>query len=206
VELDHVVIAVGDLDSAAREFADRYGLDSVEGGRHPTLGTGNRIVPLGDTYLELVTVVDPELASRNPFGRMVGSVRGTGQRPICWVVRTSELDDAARRNELPVTEGSRTTPDGRVIGWRMAGIDRAMAEPSLPFLIEWAPGTPYPGREPTANRWRIAEIRLRGAGERLHAWLGDHAIPIAVEAGEPALTGVVLAAGEETTVIDFDQA
>ncbi len=203
MELDHVVIAVGDLEAAAREYADRHGLDSVDGGRHPTLGTGNRIVPLGETYLELVTVVDPELAAQNPFGRAVGSIRGSATRPMCWVVRTNELDDVADRNELPVTDGSRTTPDGRVLRWRMAGIDRALAEPSLPFFITWAPGTPYPGREPTTNRWRVAEIRLRGEPDHLKAWLGDHFLPISVEPGEPAVAGVVLVEGAETTVVDL---
>jgi hypothetical protein len=203
VEFDHVVIAVGDLDVAARELADRYGLDSVEGGRHPALGTGNRIVPLGDAYLELVTVADPSLAEQNPFGRAVGSVPPGGRSPVCWVVRTLELDDVAQRNGLTVTEGSRATPDGRVLRWRMAGLDRAMADPSLPFFIEWAEGTPYPGQEPSANRWRVAEIGLRGDAERLHGWLGDHFLPIALEAGQPAITGVVLAAGDETSVVDL---
>jgi hypothetical protein len=40
----------------------RYGLASIEGGRHPGWGTANRIIPLGDAYIELVTVVDDEEA------------------------------------------------------------------------------------------------------------------------------------------------
>ena len=203
MEFDHVVIAVGDLDAAAREFADRYGLESVDGGRHPTLGTGNRIVPLGDAYLELVAVVDEELASQNAFGRTVGSVQGPAVRPMCWVVRTMEIDEVALRNGLTATDGSRATPDGRTLRWRMAGLDRSLAEPFLPFFIEWAEGTPHPGLEPSANRWRVAEIRLRGDAERLHGWLGDHFLPIALVTGEPAITGVVLAAGDETSVVDL---
>jgi hypothetical protein len=58
LELDHVLIAVIDLDAAASAFAADHGLDSVTGGRHPGWGTANRIVPLGETYLELVAVVD----------------------------------------------------------------------------------------------------------------------------------------------------
>jgi len=205
VEFDHVVIAVGDLEAAARELADRYGLDSVEGGRHPTLGTGNRIVPLGDAYLELVTVVDPELAGRNAFGRAVGSVHAPASKPLCWVVRTrsDELDDVAARNGLTTADGSRATPDGRVLRWRMAGIDRAIAETVLPFFMTWEDGTPYPGREPTANKWHVAEVRLTGDPDRLHTWLGDHFLPIAIEAGDPAITGVVLAAGDQTTVVEL---
>jgi hypothetical protein len=51
LELDHVLIAVSDLAAAAREIEVRYGLVSIEGGRHPGWGTANRIVPLGETYL-----------------------------------------------------------------------------------------------------------------------------------------------------------
>ena len=58
IELDHVLIAVSDLEAAAREVERRHGLASVEGGRHQGLGTAKRIVPLGDTYLVLVAVVD----------------------------------------------------------------------------------------------------------------------------------------------------
>lgn len=197
------MIAVGDLDAAARSFADRYGLDSVEGGRHPTLGTGNRIVPLGDAYLELVAVVDEELASQNEFGRTVGSVRGPAFRPICWVVRSHELDELAQRNGLAVTDGSRATPDGRVLRWRMAGLERAMAEPFLPFFIEWAPGTPHPGREPGADGPGRLEVRLRGDAVRLGSWLGDHDLPVTIEEGEPAVAGIVLGAGPESTVVEF---
>ena len=53
MELDHVLVAVDDLEAAAKEVEQRYGLASVEGGRHRGLGTANRIVPLGVTYLEL---------------------------------------------------------------------------------------------------------------------------------------------------------
>ena len=46
MELDHVLIAVAELEAAAREIEGRYGLTSVEGGRHAGWGTANRIVPL----------------------------------------------------------------------------------------------------------------------------------------------------------------
>ena len=56
MELDHVLIAVADLAAAAREIEARHGLASIDGGRHPAWGTANRIVPLGDSYLELVAL------------------------------------------------------------------------------------------------------------------------------------------------------
>ena len=79
MELDHVLIACTDLDAAAREFEARVGLSSVEGGRHRDWGTANRIVPLGSSYLELVTVVDQARRSREQF-RAVGRRRRDGSR------------------------------------------------------------------------------------------------------------------------------
>ena len=101
MELDHVLIAVADLSSAAREMEWRYGLASVEGGRHAGWGTANRIVPLGETYLELITVVDEGEAARSTFGRWVATGIGSAPgRPLGWVVRTKRIDDVAQRLDL----------------------------------------------------------------------------------------------------------
>src|SRR5438132_3854521 len=71
LDLDHVLIAVADLASAGREIETRHGLASVEGGRHPGWGTANRIVPLGEAYLELIAVSDEAEAAQSPFGSWV---------------------------------------------------------------------------------------------------------------------------------------
>jgi hypothetical protein len=49
---------VHDLETAAGRFVDGHGLESVAGGRHLGHGTGNRIVPLGRDYIELMAIVD----------------------------------------------------------------------------------------------------------------------------------------------------
>jgi hypothetical protein len=84
MELDHVLIAVVDLAAAGREIEARHGLASIEGGSHPAGGTANRIVPLGDSYLELVAVVDAATAAESAFGRWVASGVSSGPRPLGW--------------------------------------------------------------------------------------------------------------------------
>jgi hypothetical protein len=133
LELDHVLIAVADLAAAGRELEARHGLASIEGGRHAGYGTANRIVPLGDSYLELVTVADESEAARSPFGSWVARVQSERVRPLGWAVRTHGLDAVARRLERTIRVGSRTTRSGAVLRWRLAGLERAAAEPSLPF-------------------------------------------------------------------------
>jgi hypothetical protein len=64
-------IVIPDLDQAAIRFREEFGLDSTEGGRHERWGTANRIVPLGDQYLELVASVDEQMAAETAFSRGV---------------------------------------------------------------------------------------------------------------------------------------
>jgi hypothetical protein len=189
MELDHVLIAVDDLEAAAKEVEERLGLASVAGGRHHGLGTANRIVPLGETYLELVAVVDDAEAAASGFGSWVGG----GERPrlLGWCLRTDDLGAVAGRLSLTIADGSRARPDGTVLRWRMAGLERSAEEPSLPFFIEWGTGTPYPG-EALAQSATIDEVRLQGEPGRIEEWLGGADVPISVSEGRPALKSIVL--------------
>ena len=57
--LDHVLIAVRDLD-AAKDTFERLGFKVTPEGKHPGRGTSNRLVVFGGEYLELISVHDPE--------------------------------------------------------------------------------------------------------------------------------------------------
>ena len=191
-----MLVPVADLRRSVSEFEGRYGLISVDGGRHPDWGTANRIVPLGDAYLELVAVVDAERAGRSVFGRWIANA-AVG-RPLSWAVRTSDLDETAQRLDLTVRSGSRLAPGGQVLRWRIAGFERSMAQPYLPFFIEWAPGTPFPGRtrvDQPAPIQKVTRLALQGEIAQLEEWLGDERLPVTVAAGPPAVIGVGLATG-----------
>jgi hypothetical protein len=73
----------------------------------------------------------------------------------------------------------------------MAGLERSAEEPSLPFFIEWGPGTPYPG-EALAQSATIDELRLQGDPQLIAQWVGDTDVPISVREGRPELQSVVL--------------
>ena len=63
LELSQVIYGVRDLDAATQRL-HALGLNVLDGGRHPGLGTANRIIPLGSAYLELLGVVDETEARR----------------------------------------------------------------------------------------------------------------------------------------------
>lgn len=152
-------------------------------------------MPLGPEYLELIAVADAAEAAASGFGRWVAAARPSGSL-LGWAVRTDALDDVAERLGLTVRNGSRAAPDGTLLRWRTAGLEQAAAEPCLPFFIEWAEGTPLPGRaavsHPAASV-RITELVLVGDPDRIAAWLNGHALPIVVHPGAPKLASVALA-------------
>ena len=204
IELDHVLVAVADLAKAGQEFVERHGLASIEGGRHPAWGTANRIVPLGDSYLELIAVIDAAKAAESAVGRWVTSGVTDPARPLGWAVRTSHLDEIARRLDLSVSAGSRVTPDGGQLSWRTAGMDQAIAEPALPFFIEWAPGTKLPGeadiRHP-AGKAKLSRLVLHADPNRLAEWLGTHQLPIDVRPGTSAVREIHISSDSGEIVI-----
>jgi Glyoxalase-like domain len=56
--LSQIILGVNDLEDATTRLR-RGGLEVIDGGVHPGIGTANRIVPLGGQYLQLLGVVDP---------------------------------------------------------------------------------------------------------------------------------------------------
>ena len=206
LRLDHVVYAVPDLDEAAVRFRKEFGLDSTEGGRHERWGTANRIVPLGDQYLELVAVVDEPVAADTAFGRGVleRAARGGGWFTIAAVA--DDLDAVATRLGLEVGSGSRMRPDGQTVRWRMAGLDDPRREPWMPFFLTWdVTNELYPGRARAGHGVRatgIAWVEVDGDAERLRAWLGGDELPIRVSDGEPGIHRVAISTPDGELVIE----
>lgn len=205
--IDHAIYAVGDLDAAGDQIYEREGLASVPGGRHEGWGTANRIVPLGETYLELIAVVDAEEAESSDFGRAV--LRAvTEDRPfVGWVVATDDIEGVARRLDLEVERKSRSTPDGSTLSWRLAGLEVAMETGALPFFVEWE-GSPeqHPGAadvEHDADTQGIAWVEVSTDDEdRLREWLGEDAdLPVKVTEGDPAVAAVAIATGGGEVVL-----
>ena len=158
--IDHLVIAVTDPDAAAADLETRLGLKPGGGGRHEALGTYNRLVWLGDTYLELIGVFDPELAAGSWVGAPTLRALERGGGLATWAIATDAIDDdvsdlRARGSDLAEpAAGERRRPDGEVVRWRLAAAPRL--DPGLPpFLIEHDTG---------AAEWTPAERATRAAG------------------------------------------
>jgi catechol 2,3-dioxygenase-like lactoylglutathione lyase family enzyme len=141
IYIDHIVIAVHDLDAAIQHYRAQ-GFTVTRGGVHANRATHNALITLADsTYLELlaptgeapipdlldfsVLLPGPELDS--PGGAVVG-----------FALHSDDLDaDVIRLRKAgfavsDVMPGERRREDGTLVQWKLALLDGGFA----PFLIQ----------------------------------------------------------------------
>jgi hypothetical protein len=141
IGIDHLVIAVDDPDAAASTLESSLGLTAGGGGRHEALGTFNRLVWLGDSYLELIGIFDTELAAASWIGAPASRAIAAGRGLATWAVASDDLPKdvaALRERESDLSDpipGERVRPDGQVVRWRLAAASQLDLE-LPPFLIE----------------------------------------------------------------------
>ncbi len=169
--IDHLVIAVPDPDAAAADLEAALGLAATGGGRHERAGTFNRLIFLGDTYLELIGIWDRALAAANPIGAAALAALDAGAPGlVTWAIATDgvrrqvaalQAAGSAIGDALP---GERRRQDGGVVRWHVA-MAPPLAADRPPFLIEHEPGGPEWSDE--ARRARAAFVHPFGGRVRL---------------------------------------
>ena len=200
--IDHVILATADMAATAARLERDHGVASLPGGRHEGHGTGNRIVPLGAVYIELMGIVDETEAAASPMGGWLREQTAQGDRLAALCLRTDGpgLDATAARLGLRAQPMSRDAPGGLALSWRLAGLGEAMANPSRPFFIDWdVPPEQHPARgraahriEPTGFAW----VELAGDVEAIRGWLGGEVSGVrVVAAAAPGVRAAVALAG-----------
>ena len=182
--IDHVVLAVRDLDASAERLWQEHGLGFVRGGRHPRWGTANMIAPLGSDYVELLGVDDEDVGSKTVLGKKLLELSADGDRWFSVCLADDDIDATAARLGLTVRPGARTRLDGTEVRWRSAGIEDRGEDLWLPFFISWdVPAELHPGAARAEHRVEpegIAWAEVGGDEARLRDWLGGADAPICV--------------------------
>jgi hypothetical protein len=200
--IDHVLYGVQDLELAAGRLNADYGLIATGGGSHGELGTANRLIPLGDQYLELITVADP--ASHHPLAVVLGAWISEGDRFFSMAIEVDDVDATADRLGSSVLDGTRTGPEGASVAFRLAGFETALAE-QVPFFIGWGEGRehrlPAPGASANSNARGVAWVELGGDVERARAWLGGDVEGVRLVGGEPGVRAMAVATTEGEVLV-----
>lgn len=175
MHVDHLTFAAGPegLKVAVERLSDLLGQDFKDGGFHPRFGTRNHILPLrDDRYLEVVEVLDHPVADKALYGQAVRARSETGGGWLAWVISVDDLTPIEERLGRPAVPGSRQFPDGRRLEWRQIGIKGLIADPQLPYFLQWLSA---PEVLPSALQGDIGLVKIEIAGSRprVEEWLGQ---------------------------------
>ena len=199
--VDHLVYATPDLEATIVRIRDEWGVEPTDGGRHDGMGSRNVLLSLGGvTYLE---VIGPDPEQPDPPGpRPFGVDDLTEAAVVAWAAGVPDVDLwiawARGRGVDPgdAFEMQRTTPNGDVLRWRLT-MPPTEGDGVLPFLIEW------PGPNPAATSaggCSLMSLNLTHPDPAIGARLREHAVPVDIGAGAPAVHATILT---PTGVIDL---
>ncbi len=184
--LDHVVIAVRDLNAAIASYRG-LGFTVQPGGRHPGRTSHNALIVFADgAYIELIAWLAP--APQERWWRVL-QAHGEGFVDFALLPRdTMAVLEAARGRGLhtligPV-DGGRVRPDGAQLQWRTARHET----PDLPFLC--GDITPRGLRVPEG------EVRQHANGAR-----GVSELAVAVDDLEAAVARYRALLGDDVEVV-----
>ena len=85
LNLDHVAIAVGDLDAALAGYRDRYRVEPLYREVVESQGVEEAMIPVGGSFIQLIT----PLSDETPVGRFL-SKNGEGLHHVAYTVVSIE--------------------------------------------------------------------------------------------------------------------
>lgn len=210
MHVDHLIFATGPdgLKAEAARLAEALGTDYKDGGFHPRFGTRNHIIPLTDArYIEVVEVLDHPAADKAAFGQAVRARSEMGGGWLGWVLSVADISAYEQRLERSAVPGSRQFPDGRRLEWVQIGIRGLIADPQLPYFLEWKSDHSL---RPAAlqGNCSLKEIQISGAADRLSEWLGfpvedeldSVRLDLVAEYGTPGIHAVTFDTPDKGTV------
>ena len=191
--LDHLVYATPDLEATCRELEIRLGVRASAGGQHPGRGTHNALISIGpEAYLEIIGP-DPLQPETRPV--WFGVDRLTAPKLITWAVRIDDLEAFVKEispnvNVGVVRSGSRKTPEGTTLSWRLTEPQLVQGVGLIPFLIEWN-SRQHPADSAITGP-RLVQLRIEHPEpELIRKQLNSLRLEVAIEQGSnPALVGI----------------
>ena len=173
LRFDHLAVSCSALDQGAAVVEEALGLPLVAGGQHPHMGTHNRLLRLGDEYLEVIAIDPAAPAPGWPRWFALDGFAGAA-RLTNWVVACDDLD--AGLAQAPDGAGVPVDLARGDLRWRMGVPDDGQLPfgGAFPALIQWQGPHPTP--------------RLPDSGARLARLVVAHPDAAALRAALSGLT------------------
>lgn len=156
--LDHIAISAETLDAGADWVEMALGVPLAGGGQHPHMGTHNRLLSLGDLYLEVIAT-DPDAPKPGHLRWFdLDHFRGP-PRLTNWICRTDDLDAALAA--APKGTGTATDLARGDYRWRFAvpASGKLPFDDRFPALIQWQ-GDLHPARALRDHGIRLTRLEI----------------------------------------------
>jgi hypothetical protein len=158
LRLDHLALSTMRLEEGVAAVEDLLGVPMAGGGKHAAMGTHNRLIGLGDLYLEVIAI-DPDAPPPGrprwfDLDRFTGPARLTN-----WIVATDDLSSALATG--PQGWGAPMDLARGDYRWRMAVPDsgRLPHDGLCPALIHWT-GPLHPARALPDHGLRLERLEV----------------------------------------------
>lgn len=142
--IDHLILAINDLDKGMQEFEAMTGVKPVFGGAHPFSFSHNALVSLGDgMYVEIMAPRPDATQVPDIFKTL------THLTPYGWALHSTDIHKSAswlQDQGFPtdsIRPGSRQKPDGQTLSWSTLVINETLSAYN-PFFIQWGAGSAHP--------------------------------------------------------------
>jgi len=162
-ELDHLVVACKDLEQGTRWVAERLGVEPADGGKHPLMGTHNRVLKIAArAYLELIAIDPDAPAPGRPRWFDLDSPElqaRIAQSPalVTWAVRTDRIAEAL--THVPELGSVHAATRG-ALSWQITIPDEGKLQFGglLPTVLQW--GDAHPTDTMQDSGCELAELAL----------------------------------------------
>lgn len=198
--LDHIAICASDLSEGVAWAERRLGMPMGPGGAHARFATHNRLLRLGDVYLEVIAP-DPAATPERP--RWFGLDRWSGGPGLAnWICRCPDLDAALRG--APPCAGDAVDMARGDLRWRIAvPADGGLPmDGAFPTLIQWQGAHPLAALPNSGCRLRNITLRHPNAEAitaRLQDMLVDFRVTL-IPADTPSIEAVIETPGGLVTL------
>ena len=142
--IDHILVAVKDLEKAVRDYSLVFGFGPTWQGNHPSLGTKNALFPLENMYLELIAIDD-----EGPLAETVNEhLKKNGESIFGLAFETDNIElakkelSASFNTDLEISDGkgvNNISKDER--HWRNIFIPNKFSRGIFTLLIQHTKGT-----------------------------------------------------------------
>jgi hypothetical protein len=202
MRLDHIAVSAATLDEGAAAVEAALGVPLAPGGQHANMGTHNRLLGLGDIYLEVIAI-DPD-AQKPDWPRWFDLDRFSGApRVTNWIVACDDLDAEVAAG--PEGVGLPVALSRGDLSWRMAipATGRLPFDDAFPALMRWNgtahPATRLPDRGVRLTRLEVAHPDAAALRAALEGRFADPRLVI-IEGSAKAIRGTFETPGGTRTL------